>query len=219
MTSTPKPYVVVVGIDFSEIGDLALQTAFERASDHENGEVHVLYVARSYEQRVLVDAPNEVQTMTMDEASQRLRLHLEARLTYFMTNRGLRPSFVRAVTHLRVDAPAQEIAQLASDLEAELIVVGTHGRRGIRRLMLGSVAEATVRLAPCDVLVVRPRGEASEPKIEPPCPACVKARAESNGETMWCSVHGEHHGRRHTYNFVTRMNRSREALPGLGSND
>jgi nucleotide-binding universal stress UspA family protein len=219
MASTPKPYVVVVGIDFSEIADLALQTAFERASDHENGEVHVIYVARSYEQRVLVDAPNEVLTMSMDEASQRVRVHLEARLAYFMTTRGTRPAFARAVTHLRVDDAAREIAQLASDLEADLIVVGTHGRRGIRRLVLGSVAEATVRLAPCDVLVVRPRGEATEPRIEPPCPACVKARTESNGAIMWCDVHGEHHGRRHTYNFVTRMNRSREALPGLGSND
>jgi nucleotide-binding universal stress UspA family protein len=219
MTAIQKPYVVVVGVDFSEIGDQALQTAFERASDHENGEVHLVYVARSYEQRVLVDTPNEVLTMSMDEASQRLRVHLEARLAYFMTTRGTRPAFARAVTHMRVDAPAREIAQLASDLEADLVVVGTHGRRGIQRWMLGSVAEATVRLAPCDVLVVRPRGEATEPKIEPPCPACVKARVDSKGETLWCAVHAEHHGRRHTYNFVTRMNRSREALPGLGSND
>lgn len=219
MTSAPKPYVIVVGIDFSEFGDLALHTAFERASEHENAEVHAIYVARSYEQRVLVDAPDEVLTMTMDEASQRLRLHLEARLAYFMTSRGSEPSFARAVTHLRVDAPAREIAQLASDLEAALIVVATHGRRGVRRLMLGSVAEETVRLAPCDVLVVRPHGKVEEAKIEPPCPACVKARTESKGETMWCAVHGEHHGRRHTYNFITRMNRSREALPGLGSND
>jgi nucleotide-binding universal stress UspA family protein len=219
MTPTQKPYVVVVGIDFSKVGDQALQTAFERASDHENGEVHVVYVARSYEQRVLVDAPTESQTMSFEEATQRLRLHLEARLAYFLTTRGSKPGFARAVTHLRLDDPAREIAQLASDLEAELVVVGTHGRRGLQRLVLGSVAEATVRLAPCNVLVVRPRDEAAEPKIEPPCPECIKARADSHGETMWCAVHREHTGRRHTYKFLTRMNRSRESLPGLGSND
>jgi nucleotide-binding universal stress UspA family protein len=50
------------------------------------------------------------------------------------------------------------IAQLASDIEADLVVVGTHGHRGLERLLLGSVAENVVRLAPCPVLVVRPVG-------------------------------------------------------------
>jgi universal stress protein E len=47
------------------------------------------------------------------------------------------------------------IAKLASELPAELVVVGTHGRTGLRRLVLGSVAEAVVRTAPASVLVVR----------------------------------------------------------------
>lgn len=219
MTSSKKPYSVVVGIDFSTIGDLALQTAFEKASDQENSEVHVIYVARAYGPLVHVDMQNELLTISMEEASQRLKTHVEARLANFMGSRNGRPVFARAVTHVRLDAPAEEIAQLASDLEAELIVLGTHGRRGVRRLMLGSVAEATVRLAPCAVLVVRPRGEATAPTIEPACPQCIATRVESKGEKMWCETHSERHGRRHTYNFVTRMNRPREALPGIGSDD
>jgi nucleotide-binding universal stress UspA family protein len=47
------------------------------------------------------------------------------------------------------------IAKLAAELPAALVVVGTHGHTGLRRLVLGSVAEATVRTAPASVLVVR----------------------------------------------------------------
>ena len=47
------------------------------------------------------------------------------------------------------------IVQTAKDLSADLIVMGTHGRRGISRALLGSVAETVVRSAPCAVLTVR----------------------------------------------------------------
>jgi hypothetical protein len=101
---------------------------------------------------------------------------------------------------VRFDSIADEIAQLSADLEADLVVVGTHGRRGISRMLLGSSAEATVRLAPCPVLVVRPKAlPDAPPRIEPPCPDCVAARRASGGSEMWCARHSERHGQRHTY--------------------
>ena len=51
--------------------------------------------------------------------------------------------------------PADEIVQLARDEKASLIVLGTHGRSGFSRLLMGSVAEVVVRRAPCPVLVYR----------------------------------------------------------------
>ena len=50
---------------------------------------------------------------------------------------------------------ADTIAQLARDWNADLLVVGTHGRRGVSRLLIGSVAERVVRVAPCPLLLVR----------------------------------------------------------------
>lgn len=50
--------------------------------------------------------------------------------------------------------PAATIAEVAARMPASLIVTGSHGRRGLRRWILGSVAEVTVRHAPCSVLVV-----------------------------------------------------------------
>jgi nucleotide-binding universal stress UspA family protein len=55
-------------------------------------------------------------------------------------------------------APADEIIRFVREHRQDLLVVGTHGRRGVERLLLGSVAERVVREAPCSVLVVRGGG-------------------------------------------------------------
>jgi hypothetical protein len=111
---------------------------------------------------------------------------------------GPKAESLQIVTHVRLDAPAEEIAQLAADLEADLVVVGTHGRRGLSRMLMGSVAEGVVRLSPCTVLVVRPKDQAA-PHVEPPCPECVKVRRTSGGREFWCAEHKDRHGQRRTY--------------------
>ena len=62
--------------------------------------------------------------------------------------------------------PATAIAQLAQEEGVELIVMGTHGRTGLMRLLMGSVAEAVVRRAPCPVLTLR-QPSAPEPGPTP----------------------------------------------------
>ena len=52
--------------------------------------------------------------------------------------------------------PAAEIVELARGAYADLIVMASHGRTGLRRLLMGSVAEAVVRRAPCSVLTFKP---------------------------------------------------------------
>lgn len=51
--------------------------------------------------------------------------------------------------------PATEIVRFAKEQECDMIVMGTHGRTGLRRLLMGSVAEEVVRKAPCPVLTVK----------------------------------------------------------------
>jgi nucleotide-binding universal stress UspA family protein len=62
---------------------------------------------------------------------------------------------VKARTLVSALPPAACLVDAATNQEAELIVVGTHGRSGLTRFMLGSVAETVIRRAPCSVLVVR----------------------------------------------------------------
>ena len=67
-------------------------------------------------------------------------------------------SFAR--TLIETGDPRTTIEGVAKQTGADLIVMGTHGRRGLRRFLIGSVAESVVRTAPCPVLLVR-AGEVS----------------------------------------------------------
>jgi nucleotide-binding universal stress UspA family protein len=58
---------------------------------------------------------------------------------------------------VRIGSPAAEVVAAAGDLHADLVCIGTHGRGGLSRVLLGSVAEQVVRHAPCPVLTVRPK--------------------------------------------------------------
>jgi len=200
MEPEQKPYVVVVGVDYSETGDLALEQALELAATHAASDLHVINVVR------LVVATDEFTplmayaSMTLEQAEKDLKEHVEQKVQEFRGKlEPSRGSVPRVFPHVRLEAPAREIAQLASDVEANLVVVGTHGRRALARVFIGSVAEVVVRLAPCPVLVVRPQRSVELPKIEPPCAQCVKVRKETGGESQWCAQHSERHGQRHTY--------------------
>jgi nucleotide-binding universal stress UspA family protein len=65
-----------------------------------------------------------------------------------------------AVSHVFLEGDAAgEIVRYAADAAVDVIVLGTHGRTGVERLLMGSVAEKVMRDAPCSVLVVKlPRG-------------------------------------------------------------
>ncbi len=56
---------------------------------------------------------------------------------------------------VRFGDPGTVVADRAKELNAELVVIGSHGRSGLARLMLGSVAERVTRFAPCPVLVIK----------------------------------------------------------------
>ncbi len=70
------------------------------------------------------------------------------------------------VSHVLIDGdPATEIARYAADAQIDLIVMGTHGRSGLERMLMGSVAEQTLRNAPCSVMIAKlPKGM---PEAEP----------------------------------------------------
>ncbi|HTM22059.1 MAG TPA: universal stress protein, partial [Kofleriaceae bacterium] len=114
---------------------------------------------------------------------------------------------VNLFLHARIGAPAREIVELAEEVEADIVVVGTHGRHGINRLVLGSVAEHVVRDAHCPVLVARPRPDHFGPERdrkwspEPPCQDCVDIRLSSGGEVHWCELHTKPHPVPHRYSY------------------
>lgn len=70
--------------------------------------------------------------------------------------RAARQAPIRVSTRLAEGPPARSIIRAAKSARANLIVVGSHGRSGLSRLLLGSVAERVIRTAPCPVLTVGP---------------------------------------------------------------
>jgi nucleotide-binding universal stress UspA family protein len=75
------------------------------------------------------------------------------------------PGVAPAEGTVRVGSPAHEILAVARHWDADLVVLGTHGRRGLPRFFLGSVAETVLRKAPCSALVIPPA--ATRPHQEP----------------------------------------------------
>jgi nucleotide-binding universal stress UspA family protein len=66
--------------------------------------------------------------------------------------------------------PAEELVQVAVDNDADLLLLGTHGRKGVAKLVLGSVAEQVLHLSPCSVFIARPpdfENRFKSPAIEP----------------------------------------------------
>jgi hypothetical protein len=99
--------------------------------------------------------------------------------------------------------------KFASAIDADVVVLGSHSRRGLDRFFLGSVAEKVVRRCGCPVTVVRPKQHApvdKEPQVEPPCPDCLQRRGATAGKELWCARHAEHHPRAHVFHYEGKSN-------------
>jgi nucleotide-binding universal stress UspA family protein len=184
-------YVILVAVDFSEHARAALGAAKGLALRQQPAELHVVHVVAPPVGSIAVVGSTEV-AATFTDALDRTRVELEAACTDVA--RGLAE---RVFGHVRTGRPSREICELARQISADVVVVGTHGRTGLSRVLLGSVAEEVVRHAPCDVLTIRPKE--AEPVIEPPCEACRAAAASSHDPNARCPQHHRRHPRPHTY--------------------
>jgi nucleotide-binding universal stress UspA family protein len=147
--------------DFSESSDHAFQMACALARDH-GASLVVLHVYPLPIAHGEVVARRQENNGYYDELWQKLHGY-EAQ------------NLATAVIHrLEEGDAATEILSVADELQCDLIVVGTHGRTGVGRLLMGSVAEQVMRKAPCPVLAVKRRSAlvevASETAAGPPPP-------------------------------------------------
>lgn len=154
-------FEIVVGIDYSDLGGLALTKALEMLTSRPDARVHAIAVAQESSMptggpRLPVDLKSEAKQRFLDESRDTLERYLNGRLEGVEVDRG------RILDSVDFGEPAERILALAHSVEADLIIVGTHGRRGMERLMIGSVAETVLRNAHCPVLVVREKNHAPE---------------------------------------------------------
>jgi len=143
MSFFPKN-AVVAPCDFSNESFDAVRTAMELAVSP--GDVHVVHV-------LFDDLPAASPGLTWGNITTQSRI---AHATVSL-NTALREHRCEGVTPVvRLGDAGSEITELANEVGAELIVMPSHGRSGISRLLMGSVAERVLRLAHCPVLILRP---------------------------------------------------------------
>jgi len=132
-------------------GSAGMQSVIDHASTlaaEHGATLHGLYVVDTAS---LTDLPMEA---SMDGVSQTLRQEGESALQQLER----RADAVPVETAIVEGSPARDINTYAAENPCDLIVMGTHGRSGVDRLLLGSVAERVVRSSPVPVLTVRVDG-------------------------------------------------------------
>ncbi|HKP55356.1 MAG TPA: universal stress protein [Polyangiales bacterium] len=168
---------IVVGVDLSETGDHALWHAVQLARALPAGELHIT--------NVITADPGLHDAQKLAEIADELRPRIEELRKHVTTvcapPVGAQPFHVDSVFHIRIGKPAPAIHQVAVDVDADLIVVGTHGRSGVEKLILGSVAEELVRTARVPVLVARLKNFSGVPKSDHLEPARPGQSLRSSG--------------------------------------
>ncbi len=138
----PSFTTILCPVDFDQNSLAALEYAGELASEDPKATLDILHV-------VPIPPGPEV-AIPFEKLEGRARLKLQ-----HLVDKRLSPQ-IRYAIHVRTGDPAGEVICLAEQSGADLIVIATHGRKGLRRFVLGSVAERVVREAPCAVLTVKP---------------------------------------------------------------
>src|SRR5688572_4487155 len=143
-----KPFNnILVPTDFSEHSEEALRVAADLAQ-HYGASISLVHVYEPV-QYVMPEG-------YFFSPEQILRLEAALRAQLAKAERALADaSAPRVESHLLDGLAFSEIARFAKEHGSDLIVMGTHGRTGVKHVLMGSVAERVIRTAPCPVLVVK----------------------------------------------------------------
>jgi nucleotide-binding universal stress UspA family protein len=194
--NSKRPFAVVLGVDLddTESSGFAFDQAARIVARIPGAVMHILHVQVA-----------ETSAATVMEAAGLLRLYITEKAAMLgeasPTGVGI---------HVRRGDAAKEIAQLAADVSADMIVVGSHKAPHLKSLFVGSTAERVMAASKCPVFVAGPRPHPQPSHtivIEAACPDCLTQRAATQGKSWWCPRHTEsHHLRRHhAYSYQSAL--------------
>jgi nucleotide-binding universal stress UspA family protein len=138
---------ILVPLDFSEHAESILTSAGHLAEEHGSRVLllHVYHLPVEFQQLEGAYLPPDFWANVKNEAEQQLDKYAVK----------LKDTGVEVESFVREGYPATVIVEEADSLDADLIVIGTHGHSGLKHLLLGSIAERVVQKAPCPVLTVK----------------------------------------------------------------
>jgi nucleotide-binding universal stress UspA family protein len=146
------PVQVVVAYDFTPSSAQALARAIEVAARAPHHVLHIVAALDPHDRTLRAGPIKEVSYQTAETVQKLIADNVAKAFAGRET-----ASEVQFFVHARIGSPAAEILALAEEVGADLIFIGSHGKTGVERLMLGSVSERVVREAKCPVLVARPK--------------------------------------------------------------
>jgi len=137
---------ILVPTDGSDPSMRAAEFAIKLA-EHFNSEIVAIYVI----DRVILEEITRIHDR--HELEEEIKKKAERCLNYII--RSAEKKGLRARSILVEGQPHDQIVRYAKSLKADMIVMGSKGRRGMNRILIGSVAERVIEYAPCPVLVIR----------------------------------------------------------------
>jgi nucleotide-binding universal stress UspA family protein len=141
---------IILAVDGSKFSDAAIQTVIAQARP-QDAEIRVLYVLDP--PSLLVAREMGSYKSALDAAWESERKEAQAlvqRIAELLRSKGL-----KATAAVEEGDPKSKIVDSAKEWRADLVVLGSHGRKGLDRFLMGSVSEAVVHHAPCSVEIVR----------------------------------------------------------------
>lgn len=178
----PTPYKVLVACALDETADWALLEGIRLISGRP-GELHIVHAVDQRQYSVADDTMRALDA-GLDHASEVIRMRLE-RLWPAETDG-------RVVAHFRAGRASDTILQVAVDIDADVVVVGSHHGSGTRKTLTRSVVGKVLQFAHCPVLVALPKNYGADTpsiRVEPVCQDCVTIRQRTDAETYWCERH------------------------------
>lgn len=144
-----KTYLVPV--DFSKTSEVALDHAIKLAREDKSNLVLVHVIPTS---AMMMAGPDVATAQMLADIDKNQLEDAQRQMDKLVRKKKLKTGSFKSVIVKRGD-PAQVVANQAKKNRAAMIVMGSHGRTGLTRLVLGSVAERTLRYARCPILIVK----------------------------------------------------------------
>lgn len=190
-----RPFSVLVYFDYTDAGGYAFEQAAWIVKRLASSEMHIVYVMSG-----------ETSEARVRQESGQLQGYVDAKAASIGGMGGKSVGL-----HVRHGDPVREIAQLAAEIDIDLIVIGTPTHASVKSWILGTTEEKLLQHSPCPVVVAGPKPTEPDvhyPAIAPACPECLKARAASHGAQWWCVRHVSHEGHGfsgHVYSYQREL--------------
>jgi|GEM_PF-1782250 len=152
MTISRQERVAVIGVDFSPSSDEAIYWGLRWLAEVPTRTLHLFHVL---DPRDVIDDIEVPALVTTERVLAEAPSAMAQRVEVLSATHRIPAPREQVRYHARVGRAVETLLQACVDYEADVLVVGTHGRKGMERLLLGSVAEQLVRTARCAVVIAR----------------------------------------------------------------